>query len=501
MGSLVKKYSKKKLTGRIFTPFFIVNKILDDIGYNTENILKKTILDPACGDGRFLIKIVERIIEFSKNSNEIKNNLSYVYGWDIDESAILTAINKLNKIIEPYNINVKWNIFKVNSLHNGGLQDNLFHSHSVLKKFDYIVGNPPYIRIQHLDLEKRKFIQENYHFCKSGSTDIYIAFYELAISLLKSTGKCGYITPNTFFHTDTAKDLRNYFISHKNLIQITNYRHIQLFEDATTYSAIVIFDKKKREFFLFQLADTKTKFRKRFIKFSELKKQKFWQLSINKIITENGKRLGDIAKIHVGITTLSDKIYIMHIEKEKGDYIYLASKYNNVVKIEKNILKPIIKVSTLKKANEPIKEYILFPYKKVNNQHIIIPEEELKINFPFAYKYLQSVKKFLDKRDNGKPNPVAWYAFGRTQSLNTSFGEKILFSPMNKKPNFIYHKNKEATFYSGYCIKYEGNNKKLLKQLNSKRMEDFISVTSRDFRGGWKAYNKKIVQEFIIYRE
>ena len=54
MGSLVKKYTKEKLTGQIFTPFSIVNKILDDTGFNTANILQKTILDPACGDGRFL---------------------------------------------------------------------------------------------------------------------------------------------------------------------------------------------------------------------------------------------------------------------------------------------------------------------------------------------------------------------------------------------------------------------------------------------------------------
>jgi hypothetical protein len=29
-------------------------------------------------------------------------------------------------------------------------------------------------------------------------------------------------------------------------------------------------------------------------------------------------------------------------------------------------------------------------------------------------------------------------------------------------------------------------------------MKEYIQVTARDFRGGWKAYNKKIVQEFMI---
>ncbi len=497
MASLVKKYSKEKLTGQIFTPFFIVDKILDDVGFNTPDILGKKIIDPACGDGRFLIKIVERIIKYSPKEKLIEN-LENVYGWDIDEIAINEAIKNLNQLIKPFNIIVNWNITATNSLHKGNLNQDLFSFNEPIEKFDFVVGNPPYIRIQHLDSQERRFIQNNYNFCKTGSTDIYIAFYELALNLLKDNGKAGYITPNTFFHTDTAKIFRKYFETRQIIIQITNYGHIQLFDDATTYSAIVIFDKNKRNNFIYQQAKDKNSFEKRIIDFKEIKGQKFWQLSIDKKIAVKGKRLGDIAKIHVGITTLADKIYMMPYVKKERNYIFLQSKHNGVIKIENDIVKPIIKASTLKNANEPIKEYVLFPYKKSNGKYQIISESELKEKYPFAYEYLLKVKHILDKRDNGKPNSVAWYAFGRTQGLETSFGKKILFSPMNKEPNFILCKNEDATFYSGYCIKYDGDYEYLLQQLNSKRMKDYIQITARDFRGGWKAYNKKIVQEFII---
>ena len=109
-----------------------------------------------------------------------------------------------------------------------------------------------------------------------------------------------------------------------------------------------------------------------------------------------------------------------------------------------------------------------------------------------------SVKEILDKRDNGKTNKISWYAFGRSQGLDTSFGKKILFSPMNLKPNFILSENEECTFYSGYCIKYNKDYTWLLKELNSKKMEEYIQISSRDYRGGWKAYNKQVVQEFSI---
>ena len=499
MGSLVKEYTKEKLTGQVFTPFFIVEKILDDIGYYSSKILGKKVLDPACGDGRFLVKVAERIIKYSP-PDELEKNLSFVYGWDIDEEVTEMAIRNLDELIRPYGISVEWNISAGNSLHKGNIKYDLMNWAPV-EKFDYIVGNPPYIRIQHLDENEREYIKRNYKFCNTGSTDIYIAFYELAINLLNEEGVCGFITPNTFFHTATAKKLRQYFARHKNLRQISNYGHIQLFDNATTYSAVVIFDKKKHDGFLYQQAKSKTSFKERFINFSELGHSTFWQLSVEPLGRKKGVRLGDIAKIHVGITTLADKIYIMPYVKQDGDFIYLRAKSGNVVMFEREALKPIVKVSTLKSADEPIKEYIVFPYENVSGVYKIMPEIKLKNKYPLTYNYLLSVKDILEKRDNGKPNPVAWYAFGRSQGLNTSFGEKILFSPMNKKPNFIYYPHADVTFYSGYCIKYGGDYEKLLTQLNSKRMEEFIKISSRDFRSGWKAYNKKIVQEFMIYEE
>ncbi len=486
MGSLQKKYSQTKLKGQIFTPFFIVDKILDDIGFDNNSVIGKTILDPACGDGRFLIKIAERIIKFS-DKNELSKNLEFIEGWDTDKEALSDAKQKLNELISNLNIKVDWKLKNVNSL-----------KHKTNKKYDYIVGNPPYIRIQHLSEDLRTYIQQNYKFCKSGSTDIFLSFFELSLKLIAKDGICGFITPNTYFHTETAKYLRKYFEENKNIVQITNYKDIQLFDNATTYSAITIFNKIQQETFKYQSAIKENKFEESEISTASLKGSAFWQLSTDYQNVTKGIKLGEIAEIHVGVTTLADKAYIFDVEKIEKDYIWCQTKFKGLIKFEKAILKPIIKVSTLKNSDEPIKEYILFPYKNDKNGTKIIHEKELKNKFPLSYKYLKSIKNILDKRDNGKPNKVAWYAFGRSQGLSTSLGEKILFSPMNKEPNFIYSKNKDATFYSGYCIKYDGNVESLLKQLNSDRMKEFIQNSSRDFRDGWKAYNKKIVQEFVI---
>ena len=495
MASLAKTYSQEKLFGQVYTPEGIVCKILDDIGYNSPAVLGKSIIDPACGDGRFLEEVVKRILSLSPK-DELRRNLLCVHGWDIDRNAVTECIANLDRLVRSENIELDWNISVTDSIRAHEKAD-LFSVKEMPQQFDYIVGNPPYIRIQHLDSEQRTYIQRNYDFCKSGSTDIYIAFYELCLNLLSQDGICGLITPNTFIFTETARPLRLHFAENKNLLQITNYGEIQLFDNATTYSAITIFNRRKNSDFKFQKALTKNTFEETVFRFSELQ-EPFWQLSTRKAETVKGKKLKDICDIHVGITTLCDGAYIFPIEETSEDFVWANTKFKGRVKIERAILKPIVKGSKLKHSDEAIKEYVLFPYKRINGKHSIIPEDELKENFSFAYDYLLSVKSELDKRDNGTPNNVAWYAFGRSQGLDTSFGEKIIFSPMNDKPNFIHYTNPDCTFYSGYCIKYNGDVSVLIPQLNSERMEKFVSMSSRDFRGGWKAYNKKIIEHFEI---
>ncbi|TAF63039.1 MAG: N-6 DNA methylase [Cytophagales bacterium] len=491
MASLTKTYDNQKLLGQVYTPRFVVEKMLSDIGFDNKSIVGKTILDPSCGDGRFLTVVAEKMIALSPKE-ELKANLEKIYGWDIDAQAIDYCLENLNELIKPLAIQVDWNIQVTNALKKITELD--------APKFDFIVGNPPYIRIQHLEEAERTFIQSHYTFCKSGSTDTYIAFYELCNFLLDKNGICALITPNTFFYSETAKLMRAYFASKQNLIKITNYADIQLFDKATTYSAITIFGKKANENIIFEQATTETEFDTRAIHFNELKNQKIWQLSTKNLqdfqtgldLTDFVK-LKDICHIHVGITTLCDKAYIFSVQaiENEPDCVLANTHFKGFIKIEKAILKPIIKASKLKNSEDKISQYILFPYQKINEKHKIIPEETLKNDFPLAYAYLLSVKDALDKRDNGKKNAVAWYAFGRSQGLDTSFGKKILFSPMNNKPNFILVENEECTFYSGYCIKYQGDYAFLLEQLNSQRLADFIAVSSRDFRGGWKAYNKK----------
>ncbi|WP_247232234.1 Eco57I restriction-modification methylase domain-containing protein [Telluribacter sp. SYSU D00476] len=488
MASLVRTYQKKKLLGQIYTPAHIVEKILDEVNFRNEAVVGKTILDPACGDGRFLVAVVQRIIKYSP-AHSLQDNLHKVYGWDIDAEALSLCREALDELVAPLGLCIQWKLYQLNA----------FDQLHIRQRFDIIVGNPPYIRIQHLPAQQRAWLQQHYSFCRSGSTDAYVAFFELASRLLAREGICGYISPNSYFTSETARPLRQYFAEHQNLHLITNFGSVRVFEGAGTYAAITVFGTQKREQFRFELSNERFEYRGRSIPFDELKPRDLWQLSIVPQKHIRGTRLGDLCRVSVGLTTLCDSIYLMKVERESEELVVVTSKSGEQFWVEKAILKPIVKASRLKSTDDPIREYILFPYRAdTSGKHEIIPEAELQAYYPHAYQYLLRNRPILDRRDNGKPNTIAWYAFGRSQSLDHSFGPKIIFSPMNREPNFVWYPNPDCTVYSGYYIKFEGDGATLARILNSPLMADYMTIAGRDFRGGWKGYSKKIVENFIV---
>ena len=493
-----------KTNGVVYTPEWIVKLILDHVGY-CDNIYNKKIIDPACGDGAFLDIIAHRLIKDARQ-NKISDTQTKtlleanLFGFDTDAEAVKQCIAKLNKSTNELGFyDIDWQIIKADSLHKKDMQHHV-------DSFDFVVGNPPYVRIQHLGEERRQSLQAQWNLCENGSTDIFIAFFELGFALLAEQGKLGYITPNTYLKTRAGKSLRQFIKSSGTLKTLIDFGYHQLFESATTYSLITILDKTHdgSQFALYKgdknhnitLIDK--------INIDNLRDEN-WVLTSNadlktlKTMENRGAPLNQISRIHVGITTLADDYYIFKDPLIEGDKAQIILKDGRHFIIEKSILKPIIKASVLKESNQSQNRYVIFPYRKVAGKHKIINESQLRQEFPLTYTYFLAIKPRLYMRDKGKPNAVTWYAFGRSQGLDTSFGAKILTSPMNKKPNFITWYLPEYSFYAGYCVKFDGDLQELTEQLNSQEMEFYISHVGRDYQNNYKSFAKSFIENFGVF--
>ncbi|GIX40495.1 MAG: hypothetical protein KatS3mg129_0228 [Leptospiraceae bacterium] len=498
----------KKLNGAFYTPYFIVDYI------NTRVILENPnkdikVIDPACGSGVFLVDALFKLKQkLQKNYKELVEK--HIFGIDIDPEAVrrtkillsLVVFENEGKIPEQLNI------------YNGNSSDKNFLRKTLNNlKFQAVVSNPPYIRIQNLDDETKKVIKKYWKFIQ-GDTDIFIPFMELGIELLSDNGKMGYITPNSYFTTYAGKKLRKFLQFNKYIEEIVDFEHYQVFEGITTYAAITIISKKPKSYIILKKIKNSEESKNldniegKKIYFRELNPEK-WILVSNKekeiinIIENAYYKLKDIADIRVGLATLADKVYILENPDEEEKYFVKYFNGNKFL-IEKEITKEIIKASIVKSEEDILKNKrrIIFPYKKVNGKYVIIKEEELKEKFPQTYNYLLFCKDILVKRDKGKKEYETWYAYGRTQGISTTFGKKILTPPMALNPTFIVCEKEDTTFYSGYGIfpkiKPFTDLHLLKKILNSEMMKIYISAVSKSYRGGWKSYSKTFIQNFGI---
>jgi len=223
-------YNIKNL-GQVSTPNGIVEFMLDIIGYKGGTILNKHILDNSCGEGAFLKSIVKRYVEIAQekklSATEIKKGLeTYIHGVEICSAAFKNCLKNLNSIFSA-NYDIK-------------LGDALFIK-DYDKKMDFVVGNPPYVKIHNLNGQTKNIISQQQ---LKGMVNLYLLFYFLSFQQLNTNGKLIYITPS-FLKNASGKVLREKISQEKKLVHIYNFKHRQVFPDITTYPVIALFSNSQ----------------------------------------------------------------------------------------------------------------------------------------------------------------------------------------------------------------------------------------------------------------
>ena len=481
----------EKSNGVVYTPGFIVELILDNVlPKSAGELANAAICDPACGDGAFLTAAARRILS-TLGRREALSALRAMSGYDIDAAAARKCEARLDAVLrERYpNERVSWNIIVRDALDRSAFTADM-------GRFTHVVGNPPYVRVQHLERERRERIAGQWSVLR-GATDLYLIFYELALDLLRDGGKVGFITPSSWLRSASGSPLRETLIGNHAIEKVIDFGERQVFNDVTTYTAIAIIRKggAAAADIPLETCDGSAPERGGGVMVDRRDPSRAWWLARSRAdkdrmdeLMNRGARLGDVADIHVGVQTLADGVFIHPAERAADS------------RFERWILRDIVKASVMKGGEDPVRRVVIFPY---DGEGKPLPERRIAADAPIVYNWLQSNKERLTRRDKGKLDPAKWYAFGRQVSLVSGFGEKILTSGMNREPNFQICPNADATFYSGYCVKPKPTMNidmdSLLAVLNSDDMDFFIRRRSRPYQGGWMSYAKSFIQDFPIH--
>lgn len=215
---LNKKERKKKgvfLTNSVDT----VENLLDVVLIDSE-IFEKRILEPSCGQGIFILKLLSDIyLKFPDSiliSNFISKNIFFV---DVQEEMVektKTNIRKLftflfNEDFQGTFNGITWD-FTDKVISGLSLFDEVKITpfSSLYNSFDYVIGNPPYVtlygrRDKKENEEQRINYLNNYHqfpsSVKNGKLNLVMLFIEHSLDFLKENGKLSFIIDVSFFET------------------------------------------------------------------------------------------------------------------------------------------------------------------------------------------------------------------------------------------------------------------------------------------------------------
>ena len=350
----------KNKYGQYMTP-----KIVAEFMFSLADLNRAAdILEPCCGEGVFLNVMQEQ-------------GYKKITAYEVDK-----------KIINP-----KYKIINKS-----------FVSDEINRKFDLIIGNPPYISWKNLEPDLKDELENNnlwHKYCNS-LCDYSNIFIIKAIELLKEGGQLIFITPEYWLNKTHSLKLRNFMLESGYFEEIYHFNETPLFDNASVSTIIFKYIKTKNpkkkqisvaKYFLNRkinaeiLSNLKNQIKQEnteYLKVPQFKKDQRWILAEKDIISELSRlenkcqsTIGDICDIGNGMVSGLDKAF--QIDRQ------------NLNKEELGNLLEVVKAKDLQPYFYQTKTDYIFLNK-------VASEKELRQKYPHFFNHLHPNKQQLNKR-------------------------------------------------------------------------------------------------------
>lgn len=232
--------------GAIFTRAEVVEFILDLAGYTKDRPLHKMrLLEPSFGGGDFLLPIIHRLLHAwhtaKPNGTALDDLGDAIRAVELHRDTHQGTRRKILTLLEREGLTSD----VAQSLVGRWLKQGDFLMTPIDGKFDFVLGNPPYVRQELIPApllaEYRRRYQTLYD-----RADLYVPFIERSLSLLSQGGCLGFICADRWMKNRYGGPLRSLVAENFHLKVYVDMTGTPAFHaDVVAYPAITIISREK----------------------------------------------------------------------------------------------------------------------------------------------------------------------------------------------------------------------------------------------------------------
>ncbi|MBM0598429.1 class I SAM-dependent DNA methyltransferase [Helicobacter pylori] len=378
--------------------------------------------------------------------------------------------------------------------------------------FDCIIGNPPYIRQEHIK-DLKPLLQKQYQDFYNSTADIYTYFFALSYHLLKEKGFSAFITSNKYVRAKYGAKLRELLLKKTTLVSYMELNALKVFESATVDTSIIHFIKQtppKESVFNYYEPTPNDK--------DDLKSTPSLSMKQNALSTESfifanttlldlrdkiesiGTPLKDWdIQIYRGILTGANEAFIIPTEKrdeilKNCDDAQKDERGMSERERTKELIKPILRGKDIKRYS-----YEWAHLWVINTHNGYTSATKSKIppidieKYPATKAHLDSHHDAIVTRCDQGDTP---YHLRNCAYLEDFEKEKIVWAEMTDEPRFIYDKKGFLTNQTCYFIARD--DKYLFAILNSKVIYFFMRQIASNLGEGAFRWIKQFIERLPI---
>lgn len=420
--------------GVIFTKREVAQQMLTCLGNEKNGVF----LEPSCGNGIILEEALK-----SRLASGLEISEKTFVGFEIHPGRAAETRKNLARILAEAGL-PDWSNQWIRT-------EDFLAANFGSQTFDFIVGNPPYIKLNCFDKFKQHEYREKFKtlFAK---TDIYIAFFERCLDLLSPEGMLVLLVPDRWLYNHYGKRLRQKIARDFYLQRIIKVS--DPFESTVeAYPAVFVISRTFQHPTEIQEGFEGMRF--------EVSGDEPWAPQ------GAGVTLETFAKVGIGLTTGCDEIFI----------------FDEPPDIEPSRVVPLV---LRKKTCYTINTF------EPNGALIVLD------NYPKLSSYLRRHESKLRNRYVAKKNPLAWFRTCDKIDLSLIDVPKLLFPDIAKNMRPFLHSGAYPHHNLYYVISNEWDLEVLGAILSSSRITQAIQSRSPRMRGGYFRCQAQFLKQLRI---